>query len=191
MSKKKRNRAKRRYVNRNERHGPTRETVAKLPVDPFPIWAALGEKDGGLEPQQVTALLNIADAFMSVTWKLGYKPMVFQWQSPGAPRDMTPGEAKAWAVWFAWAIAFERQTRTTGFRIAQWIIKRDHKGKGNAKADPLLPLAARIWTTVSDDYGKGIDVSAMDYRPGVARETPPSDGPTRIRTWVQPQPQPA
>lgn len=190
MAKKKRNKAKRRYVNRNERHGPTRETIAKLPVDPFVPWAALGEANGGLEHQQVTALLNLADAFMSVTAKLGYKPMVFQWQAPGAPRDMTAGEARSWTVWFAFAIAFERMHGTTGFKIAQWVIKRDHRGKADEKADPLLPQAARLWTTVADDYGKGIDVSSVDYHPGVARETP-AEGPARIRTWVQPQTQPA
>lgn len=193
-SKRQQRRQKRRYVNRNERHGPTRETVANLPVDPFVPWAALGEAHGGLDPQQVTALLNLADAFASVTAKLGYKPMVFQWQAPGAPRDMTPAEARAWTVWFAWAIAFERQVapiagekRISGFHIAQWVAKRDRKINAGETADPRLAVAARLWTAVSDDYGKSIDVSAANYRPNVRQHAESERSP--IRAWEHGMPE--
>lgn len=184
MAKSKKRKAKRRYVTRGDRTPATAETLAKLPIDPFPAWAALGEAQGGLEPQQVTALLNLADAFNSVTEKLGYKPMVFQWQAPGAPRDMSPKETKAWETWFAWAVAFERQTGTTGFTVAQWVTKRDRKTNAGAQADPRLAQAANLWTRVCDDYAKGIDIRHGDYRPGVEQPRQEPER-TRIRTWAQ------
>lgn len=194
MSKKKRNKAKRRYVNKNERVAATAETLKKLPVDPFPEWAKLGEANGGLEPQQVTALLDLADAFNSVTEKLGYKPMVFQWQAPGAPRDMSPAETKAWETWFAWAIAFERQAnpededrrdkRINGFHVAQFVVKRDRKTNAGAQAHPRLALAANLWQRVTDDYAKGVDIRHEGYQPGVDRPKQEPDR-VRIRTWAQ------
>jgi hypothetical protein len=188
MSKKnRRNRAKRRYVNRQERSGPTRETLAKLPIDPFPLWEKLGERDGGLEPQQTTALLEIVDAFNSVTGKLGYKPMVFERRVPGALRDMTPAETRAWETWFSWAIHFEARTGITGFRAAQWVLKRDRKTNAGDRADPRLALAADLWRTISSDYDRGVTVSAADYHPAIDR-TPPEPERTRIRTWAQPAP---
>lgn len=194
MAKKKR-KAKRRYVNRNERTGPTRETAAKLPVDPFHGWNKLGEAGGGLEPQQTTALLAIADAFASVTAKLGYKPMVFQWQAPGAPRDMSAAETRAWECWFAWAIHFERQAKAApgegrlinGFRVAQWVLARDRKVNAGEMADPRLALAADLWRTISADYDRGENVSAADYHPAIDRRTAEPER-TRIRTWAQPAP---
>lgn len=184
MSKKKRNKAKRRYVNKNERVAATAETLKKLPVDPFPEWAKLGEANGGLEPQQVAALLDLADAFNSVTEKLGYKPMVFQWQAPGAPRDMSPAETKAWETWFAFAIHFERQTGTTGFTVAQWVTKRDRKTNAGSQADPRLAPAAGLWQRITDDYAKGVDIRHEGYQPGVDRPKQEPDR-VRIRTWAQ------
>lgn len=191
LAKKKSRKTKRRYVSRNDRIGPTRETLAKLPVDPFPGWVKLGAADGGLEPQQVTALIELADAFASVTAKLGYKPMVFQWQAPGAIRDMSNGEARAWTVWFAWAIAFERRAMTepgegrliNGFRVAQWVIGRDRKVNAGPTADPRLAMAADLWARVSADYDRGLTVSAADYHPAIDRPAAPERA--RIRTWVE------
>lgn len=202
MAKKKR-KAKRRYVNRNERTGPTRETQAKLPVDPFPEWNRLGEAGGGLEPQQTTALLAIADAFASVTAKLGYKPMVYQWQSPGAPRDMSPVEERAWTCWFAWATHFERlhqfvemrqygaapprPVRVRGFHVAQWVVYRDRKTNAGDTAHPYLAPAADLWRTIRSDYDRGVTVCAADYHPAIDR-APAEPERTRIRTWAQPAP---
>lgn len=188
MSKKnRRNRAKRRYVNRQERSGPTRETLAKLPVDPFPIWEKLGEADGGLEPQQTTALLEIVDAFNSVSGKLGYKPMVFERRVPGAQRDMTPVETRAWEMWFSWAIHFEARTGITGFRAAQWVLKRDRKTNAGDTAEPWMPAAANLWRTIASDYGKGADIRSPNYHPAI--DAPPADpDKVRIRTWAQPAP---
>lgn len=196
MAKSKKRKAKRRYVTRGDRTSATAETLAKLPVDPFPDWAKLGEANGGLEPQQTTALLAIADAFASVTAKLGYKPMVFAWQAPGAHREMSAAETRAWECWFAWAIHFERQAKMmpgeqgrliNGFRVAQWVLSRDRKTNAGDKADPRLALAADLWRTISDDYGRDVDIRAADYHPAIDRR-PAEPERTRIRTWEAPQP---
>lgn len=193
MAKKRRAKSKRRYVNRRERvEGPTPETRARLPSDPFPEWVKLGEAGGGLEPQQVSALLNLADAFMSVTAKLTFKPMLFSWSAPGAPRDMSPAETRAWTLWFAWAIHFERRAKAegrliNGFRVAQWVLARDRKTNAGERADPRLAVAANLWARIAADYDRGIAVNDPEYHPAI-EQRPVEPERTRIRTWAQPQP---
>jgi hypothetical protein len=159
-----RNRAQRRAerrarVERAERVQPTAETLAKLRPWTMAELLKLGPDNGGIDPMQHEAAVEIVDAFKALTKELGYRPLDLERVGRGTV-EMAPRELRLATIYLAWASAYQRRFMVRPHVVVEWIEDERHIDLG---AMPLLRSALDLWEKMRGDFDRAASVQRQRH----------------------------
>jgi hypothetical protein len=136
----------RRRVLREERVGPTPETLAKLKP-----WALRGLLEAGdLDAQEFESVLQIVSAYKLITGAVGHKPVDYMREGGKGNGSMSPGQERLWAVYRAWGGRFTPGAYTV--RPGLIVAWAEDEAPIDSWAKHVLRGAARQWDKEATAY---------------------------------------
>lgn len=139
-------------VDRAERIKPTPETLAKLRPWTMAELLRLGPENGGIDPMQHEAGVEIVDAFKALTKELGFRPLQLERVGRGSV-GMGARDLRLATIYLAWASKYQRRFMVRPHVVVEWIEDERHIDVG---AMPLLRSALNLWETVRGDIDRAI-----------------------------------
>lgn len=136
----------RRRVVREERVGPTPETLAKLRP-----WALRGLLEAGdLDAHEFEAVLQIVSAYKLVTAAVGHKPTDYGREGGRGNGTLSAGQERLWAVYLSWGGRFTPGAYTV--RPGLIVAWAEDEAPIDDWARHVLKGAANQWDKAAQAY---------------------------------------